>query len=219
VFSPPGGIYASAQNVTISDMGATIYYTTDGSTPTTSSAVYSAPIAVATTETIQAIAIASGHASSPVASAAYGIQTPTPTLSLAAGIYPSAQTVTISDTMAGATIYWNFGPPNTSSNVYSGPVTVSQTETLEAIAVAPGYSPSVVASAFYIIGAPFTVQATTTWLEVSPGGAAAYPLTVAPASGISTIPVASAFPRAGCQAARRRRFHPIRFLPVPAVPR
>jgi uncharacterized repeat protein (TIGR03803 family) len=215
VFSPPGGIYASAQNVTISDVGATIYYTTDGTTPTTSSAAYSGPITVASTETIQAIAIASGHAASAVASAAYGIQTATPTFSLAAGMYASTQTVTISDAMAGATIYYTMdgSTPNTSDTVYSGPITVSSVETVEAMAVASGYSPSAVASALYIVGPPFTVQATTTWVEVSPGGAAAYPLTVAPASGISTIPVAVSFSASGLPSGPTATFSP---NPVPA---
>jgi hypothetical protein len=38
-FNPAAGTYGSAQSVTLSDLtaNATIYYTTDGSTPTTSS--------------------------------------------------------------------------------------------------------------------------------------------------------------------------------------
>ena len=73
-FSPGGGSYSSAQSVTISCStdGATIYYTTDSSTPTSSSTVYSSAINIATTSTLKAIAIKDGL-SSEVASATYTI--------------------------------------------------------------------------------------------------------------------------------------------------
>ena len=79
-FSPVAGTYASAQTVTISDAtaGAKIYYTTNGTTPTTASSVYSAPISVGSTETVSAIAVASGYSNSAVGSAAYTIGTSTP---------------------------------------------------------------------------------------------------------------------------------------------
>ncbi|WP_051951207.1 chitobiase/beta-hexosaminidase C-terminal domain-containing protein [Actinacidiphila yeochonensis] len=74
-FSPGGGTYASAQSVTISDAtsGAAIHYTTNGSTPTASSATYSGAINVAATTTLQAIAVKSGSTTSAVASATYTI--------------------------------------------------------------------------------------------------------------------------------------------------
>ncbi len=74
-FSLAAGTYASAQSVTISDKtaGATINYTTDGSTPTNSSPTYGSPITVSASETIKAIANASGYTQSSVASAAYTI--------------------------------------------------------------------------------------------------------------------------------------------------
>jgi len=159
-FSLEAGPYTSAQIVTISDTtaGATIYYTTDGTTPTTSSTVYSGPITVSSSETLEAIATASGYSTSPVASAAYTITLPTatPFFSLAAGPYTSAQTVTISDATAGATIYYTTDgtTPTTGSTVYSGPITVSSSETLEAIATASGYSTSAVATAAYTINIP-----------------------------------------------------------------
>src|ERR1017187_5461970 len=53
-FSPAAGTYASAQTVTIGDAtsGATIYYTKNGITPTTSSTAYSGPITVSSSETV-----------------------------------------------------------------------------------------------------------------------------------------------------------------------
>jgi len=59
--------------VSISDAtpGATIYYTTDGSTPTTASSVYSGPILVLTTTTIKAMAVAPGWSPSVVETATY----------------------------------------------------------------------------------------------------------------------------------------------------
>jgi hypothetical protein len=158
-FSPAGGSYTTAQQVTISDAtaGAVIYYTTNGTTPTTSSAVYSSPISVASgTVTINAIAQAPGDSASSVGSAIYTIQAATaatPTFSPVAGTYTSAQSVTIADTTPGATIYYttNGTTPTTSSAVYSGAITVSASTTLEALAVASGYAQSAVATAAYVI--------------------------------------------------------------------
>ena len=61
--------------MTISDAtsGATIHYTTDGSTPTTSSAVYTGALTITQTTTLQAMAAASGMNNSAVASATYTI--------------------------------------------------------------------------------------------------------------------------------------------------
>ena len=78
-FGPAPGTYNAAQTVTLSDTtpGATIYYTTNGSTPTTTSTPFTAPIAVGGTTTINAIAVAPGYAASPVSSGTFTIQLPT----------------------------------------------------------------------------------------------------------------------------------------------
>uniref|UniRef100_A0A4Y8PSU6 beta-glucosidase n=2 Tax=Paenibacillus athensensis TaxID=1967502 RepID=A0A4Y8PSU6_9BACL len=75
VFTPASGTYTSAQNVTITTAtsGATIKYTTDGSTPSSASATYTGAINVASSQTIKAIAIKSGLADSPLATASYTI--------------------------------------------------------------------------------------------------------------------------------------------------
>ncbi|MDT7782142.1 MAG: hypothetical protein QOF58_561 [Pseudonocardiales bacterium] len=76
-FSPPGGAYTSAQTVTITTAtaGASIRYTVDGSTPTASSPLYTGPISVPSSRTINAIGIKAGLANSPVGSATYTIGT------------------------------------------------------------------------------------------------------------------------------------------------
>ncbi len=79
-FNPAGGTYTSAQNVTITcaTAGTAIRYTTDGSTPNSSSAQYTGAISVTSTKTIKAIAIASGMNNSAVATAVYTISSDYP---------------------------------------------------------------------------------------------------------------------------------------------
>ena len=91
-FSPAAGSYNSPQTVTITDSttGATIYFTDDGTTPTTSSEVYNGPITVSSTETLKAIAAASGYLSGAVATATYTIST-SPDYNLS--VTPSALTI------------------------------------------------------------------------------------------------------------------------------
>ena len=74
-FSPAAGRYSEAQTVTISCAtdGTTIYYTTDGTTPTTSSNLYSAPITIDATTTLKAIAVNGDGEESSVATARYVI--------------------------------------------------------------------------------------------------------------------------------------------------
>jgi Chitobiase/beta-hexosaminidase C-terminal domain/Fn3 associated len=143
--------------VTISDSapGASIYYTTDGSTPSTSSTLYTGPISVSSTTTLTTIATLAGWANSPVGSATYTITIPppaTPTLSPTPGTYSTTQTVTISDSTAGASIYYTTdgSTPTTASMLYAGPLSVTQTATIKAIASTGGPS-SGVASGTYTL--------------------------------------------------------------------
>lgn len=188
-FSPAGGTYNSAQSVTLSDStpGATIYFTTDGSAPTTSSTAYSGAITVASTQTIKAVAVAPGYSASTVATATYTITPPAamPSFNPVGGSYSSVQTVTLSDDTSGATIYYTTdgSTPTTASSVYAGPITVAVSQTIKAIAAAPGYSASDVASANYTITIP--IAATPSF---SPG-AGSY-------SSIQTVTISDATPGA-----------------------
>jgi LysM repeat protein len=192
-FSPAAGSYATSQSVTIGDAtsGATIYYTTNGTTPTTSSAVYSGPLTVSATETLEAIAVATGYSNSPVATAAYTIAPtlPAPAFSPAAGSYSTTQSVTVSDSTAGATIYYttNGTTPTTSSTKYTGAITVSATETLEAIAVEAGYTNSEAVTAAYAFPPDFTISLGSTLLSLAAGQSAATTVTIGPINGFNQV--------------------------------
>jgi len=170
-FNPAGGTYTAAQSVTISTTttGASIRYTTDGSTPSeTAGTLYSGPVTVSGTTTLKAIAYASGMADSSVSSATYTINLPqvaTPTFNPGGGSYTTAQSVTISTTTSGASIrYTTDGttPSETAGTLYSGPVAISSTTMLKAIAYASGMSDSAVASATYSFGpGPLAIAATS----------------------------------------------------------
>jgi hypothetical protein len=155
---------------------ATIHYTTDGSIPTSSSAVYSGPIVVAANETVRALATAPTLIKSVTAVAAYSIGkvVAAPTFSLPAGSYTSAQSVAITDITPGSTIYYtlNGSAPTTTSTKYTKAISIASTETVKAIAVATGYTKSAVGVAAYTIGYPISTVA------VTPSG-----------NGVLTIPV------------------------------
>lgn len=93
----------------------------------------------------------------------------TPTLSVPGGVYTSAQSVALSCSTASSTIYYtaNGTTPTHSSSAYSAAITVSATETIEAICAASGYTDSAAASATYTINLSGTyalpADRTTAW--------------------------------------------------------
>jgi hypothetical protein len=156
-FSPAAGTYNTDQNVTIScaTNGATIYYTTDNSDPTTLSAVYSSPIPISgtgTTMTIKAMAVNNGMTNSAVATGTFIINYSTvapPTFSVAAGTYDNPQSVTLSSNTSGATIRYTTNGPDpseTTGTLYTSAVNISQNTTLKAIAYKAGMLTSSVSS-------------------------------------------------------------------------
>ena len=175
IIQPATGAYSTPFKATMSDFspGATIYYTTDGTTPTTSSPVYSGPIAVTGSETLQAIATSAGLATSAVATATYTAEAATaaPVISPATGTYQETSPLQVTITAAsGAMIYYTTDGtvPTTSSTQYTGPFAVTGIPgypytgavgiaPVRAIAVVSGQLNSPVVSAVYRLNVTSTV--------------------------------------------------------------
>ena len=75
--SVPSGTYSTTQTVSMASAtaGSTIYFTTDGSAPTTASYRYSGPLSVAKSMVLQAVAVAPSYSNSGMARASYVIST------------------------------------------------------------------------------------------------------------------------------------------------
>lgn len=158
IFSPEGGIYSASQALTISSAtpDATIYYLVNGNAPAT---LYNKAIEVSGLETIEAIAVADGRANSIVSAAAYVVGHPPaspPIFNLPperGGCYDEKLLIGISDATPNATIYFTRDgtTPSTKSRRYTGPIVLSSSATINAIAIAKGYSESVVRKAQYAV--------------------------------------------------------------------
>lgn len=77
--SPVAGTYSATQSVVLTSAtsSVTIYYTTDGTTPTTSSSVYSGAVSISSTETLKAIAVVTNYTASGIFSGLYTINSKT----------------------------------------------------------------------------------------------------------------------------------------------
>ena len=171
VMSTPTGTYNTSQSVILSTTtsGATIKYTTDGSTPSQSNGtVYTSAVTIGSTSTLKAIAYKSGLTDSDVSSEVYTIQLLTvadPAFSPAAGTYSATQTVSISSATSGASIrYTTDGsiPSAVNGTIYSVPVSVAQNTTLKAIAYKTNMLNSNVVSGNYVIKCVSPVMSTPT---------------------------------------------------------
>ena len=163
-----GGTFYGSLDVTISSAtsGATIYYTTDGSEPTTSSNSIASggTVTINSGCTIKAIAVAQDHDNSPVAEASYTKETlPIPTFSPNGGHFDIGQTIQVSiSAVDGAAIYYTLDgtDPVPSRTAYTGPITISQTTTLKAISVYNGETSAVATAQFNFTEPGSTCDAT-----------------------------------------------------------
>jgi len=147
------GTYNTVQSVTLSHgtTNVTIRYTTDGSTPNSSSPIYTVPITVDQPMTLKTLAQKASFLDSSVASANYTMKVGTLSVSPGGATYNSAQTVTLSTVTPSATIRYTTdgSDPTGSSPVYSAPITVGQSLTLKARGTRTGWTDSDLASSAY----------------------------------------------------------------------
>ena len=156
---PAGGEVDKGTQVTITcaTEGATIHYTTDGTTPTAGSPTYTDAFAINRTTTVKAIAVKAEMKDSSVATTNYVINIPTvatPTFSPSAGEVDKGTQVTITCATEGATIHYTTDgtTPTSESPVYDGnPIEITAAITLKAIGIANEMLDSDVATAAYTI--------------------------------------------------------------------
>lgn len=144
--NPIGGLYNTNQNVTLNmNVPGTIYYTLDGSDPTTSSSIYVTPININISMVLKYLAVDLAGDQSHVYTENYTIDTVPPTASAdpTAGLYNSTKIVTLNMNEHG-TIYYTMdgSDPNTSSLVYINPITINSNTQLNFFAVDSAGNPS-----------------------------------------------------------------------------
>ena len=151
IVSEQGLTYNFSSNyvyITCDTSGASLHYTTDGSDPTPSSPLYTAPFVISDTKTIKAIATDHpDYLDSDVAIMTFTrewLQTPAPSISTSGGktIFNfSGETVTLACDLEGAEIYYTLDGsfPTEKSLRYTGPFTIDTTTTVRAIAVKADY--------------------------------------------------------------------------------
>ena len=147
-FTPVAGGSTATVTLSTTPSDATIYYTTDGSYPTTSSTAYSAPFTVNSGQTVNAIAVKSGYRDSEEATATYSpdkVATPT--------INNTSSGVTFTCTTTGVTYYYTTdgSEPTLSSTQWNGSAITGITDgaTIKVIAAHADMLNSDVASYVY----------------------------------------------------------------------
>ena len=152
--SPVPTTYSTDVTVTATCLaGATLRYTTDGTTPTeTTGTVYTGPVAVTRAQVLRFGAFKTGWTSSGQNGGTYTMKVATPTFAPPTGSFDAAQTVTLATTTPGATLRWTSdGREPTEADPAATSVPVDRTLLLKVRAFRTGWTTSDSALALYTL--------------------------------------------------------------------
>jgi len=158
--SPDAGTYTTSVDITLADAtsGASIYYTTDGSTPTPGSGTtvrYTAPFTLTKNAAVSAMARIDGTSNvSGVVTSSFKVKAAKPTFSPLPGPITSPTSVTLSDATPGASMYYTLdgsapNPGTGTTQHYHAPITVQPGTTVTVIATLSGGTRSTTAVGVY----------------------------------------------------------------------
>lgn len=140
---------------------AKAYYTTDGSTPTVESTLYTEPFALTKATTVKAVAIAEGYTVSSVAELAIDIKSQPKTPAISYVQEDAKTTITLSCETEGVDLWYNFEQEATTdtlkSTKYTGDIIITMPQYVNAFAVADGTVWSEVASQRVLVQNPRVV--------------------------------------------------------------
>ena len=174
IFNPSPQSVTNGTPISISTVtpGATIYYTTNGVTPTTNSLIYSSPVAIQGNTTLEAIAFEEGYTNSHQAVGNYPLAiAATPVFSPPVGPITNGTLVSISCSTPNSVIYYTLDGTTTTTNspVYSEPFAVNSGTTLTAFATANSYGNSGTATTTYLFKKMESTVVTTVVAETFAG--------------------------------------------------
>lgn len=157
VADPAATTFTTSVTVSLSaENGAKIHYTTDGTAPTSSSAMYTSPLTFTTTTTLKAVAV-KGSQTSEIGTFNYTQATPPATVTATPGdgtVFTGSESVTLATATAGATIYYTLDgtDPTTSSTIFSSSINITASTQIRAMAWMGGVSSAVTIFSYTLQG-------------------------------------------------------------------
>jgi hypothetical protein len=158
VADPSSTTFTTSITVALSaENGANVFYTTDGTAPTATSTLYSGTLTFTSTTTLKAIA-KKGSQVSEIGTFTYTQGTPPDAVTATpedGTVFTGSESVSLATTTAGAVIYYTTDgtDPTTSSTVYGGPITISDSTQIRAMAWQGGVSSGVTIFSYTLDGA------------------------------------------------------------------